>query len=178
MRIVEALNLRVHAESRKRAILKLLELPDSLYGALVEHPEDANLLIAPMNFLSIPKLNAFLKHHNRFSRCVGFRPTGWTWTGADHNKSQRTSPGKSGHQLSLRPAVPATPPSAIPSLRRQQRGSVVLYEVPYSEHSSFSELQRCVASVRPRYLVPTVGGFSSDKVERMKQFLNHNDRPY
>ena len=38
----------------------------------------------------------------------------------------------------------------------RQEGNVKVYGIPYSEHSSFTELRDCVAALRPSKLVPTV----------------------
>ncbi len=35
-------------------------------------------------------------------------------------------------------------------------GAATVYGVPYSEHSNFAELRDCVASLRPKRLIPTV----------------------
>jgi len=37
------------------------------------------------------------------------------------------------------------------------KGGVTLYSVPYSEHSSLTELRRCIALLRPKCILPTVG---------------------
>ena len=31
-----------------------------------------------------------------------------------------------------------------------------MYGIPYSEHSNYAELRDCVASLRPKRLIPTV----------------------
>ena len=46
-----------------------------------------------------------------------------------------------------------------------------LHEVPYSEHSSFTELVECVRAVRPRRIVPTVNCNSASKVQAMVDLL-------
>ncbi|GBF99590.1 DNA cross-link repair protein [Raphidocelis subcapitata] len=62
----------------------------------------------------------------RWKAVVGFRPTGWAY---------RRKPGP------------------LPCWRL---GAAALYSAPYSEHSSFSDLQACVRALRPRRIVPTV----------------------
>ena len=56
--------------------------------------------------------------------------------------------------------------------RTVRSGNVTLHEVAYSEHSSFAELRQCVADLRPRKIVPTVGvGKRGEKVEPMIRLL-------
>ena len=43
-----------------------------------------------------------------------------------------------------------------------------MYQVPYSEHSSFSELQQFVAFMRPHGLVPSVGNDYGPKAAQMR----------
>ena len=38
----------------------------------------------------------------------------------------------------------------------RQEGNVKVYGIPYSEHSSYTELRACVATLRPLKLIPTV----------------------
>jgi DNA repair metallo-beta-lactamase len=45
-----------------------------------------------------------------------------------------------------------------PWIKAQKRGAVEILDVPYSEHSSCSELQQFVAWLQPVAVVPTVGG--------------------
>jgi hypothetical protein len=51
--------------------------------------------------------------------------------------------------------------------RMETHGNVTVHHVPYSEHSSLRELREFVRFLRPRTLVPTVGGRSSDAALQM-----------
>lgn len=42
------------------------------------------------------------------------------------------------------------------TLERREEGCVTIIGIPYSEHSSYTELQECVKTLRPRKLIPTV----------------------
>jgi DNA cross-link repair 1A protein len=52
-----------------------------------------------------------------------------------------------------------------------KRPGIVLYGVPYSEHSSFRELRQCVAFMRPGRIVPTVNNSNNQKVQAMLSLL-------
>jgi hypothetical protein len=54
-----------------------------------------------------------------------------------------------------------------PALAKLPPGGVTLYSVPYSEHSSFAELQECVAFLDPLRIIPTVNCRSAADAERL-----------
>ena len=43
--------------------------------------------------------------------------------------------------------------------------------IPYSEHSSFDELKRCVQALEPLKIIPTVNNFSVHKREEMQRLF-------
>ena len=49
------------------------------------------------------------------------------------------------------------------ALDRREEGCVVTIGVPYSEHSSYPELQDCVRTLRPKRLIPTVNAGDAGK---------------
>ena len=51
--------------------------------------------------------------------------------------------------------------------KRQQKGTLVLYSVPYSEHSSFRELREFVDWLKPARIVPTVGNDGGSRTRQM-----------
>ena len=116
---------------------------------LTPDPLAARIHVVPMGgALSPPALRSRLAAgRGRWSRAVGIRPTGWAHRGGG---------GRGGGGAGAGAAAPPPPP-----LRpRPISGGpgVVSYAIPYSEHSSFTELCAAVAALAPRSLVPTVGG--------------------
>eukprot|EP00966_Prymnesium_polylepis_P215118 4982084-Prymnesium_polylepis.1 len=77
-------------------------------------------------------------HGGRYKAVVTFRPTGWTYT-----KAMRSGDGDGGDALA-------------PRVWAENDGTTRMYGVPYSEHSSYTELQALVGALRPRRVVPTV----------------------
>ena len=91
------------------------------------------------------------------TKVVGFRPTGWA------SKDGNGRRGGDQHVISPR-YWPKTkgPPSA---------SSMVIYDVPYSEHSSFPELCKFISDLRPKHIVPTVNNWSRSAVQRQIRTL-------
>ncbi|KAI3814782.1 hypothetical protein L1987_14426 [Smallanthus sonchifolius] len=80
----------------------------------------------------------------RYSLIVAFSPTGWSFS-----KGKKSSPGK-----------------------RWQQGTVIRYEVPYSEHSSFTELQKFVKFISPENIIPSVNNYGPESVSKMVSLLS------
>ena len=72
-----------------------------------------------------------VKHRLRYRSIVAFRPTGWTFSSKN--------------------------PRKMSTCCSNPTGKIHVYGLPYSEHSSFSELCDFVKVVNPRAIIPTVG---------------------
>ncbi|KAL1524449.1 hypothetical protein AB1Y20_019344 [Prymnesium parvum] len=102
-----------------------------------------------MGHLRLDRLKALLKvEGSRYDSLVAFRPSGWCL------------PRHGGRSGGIARA-----------------GAVRLHEVPYSEHSSFTELISCVRDLRAGKIIPTVNTNSSGKADAMVQMLlQHSSR--
>ena len=90
-----------------------------------------------------------LKHYldstkGHFESVVAFSPTGWAWS------PKAMAKGSAGCRAWI-----------------ENEGRTRVYSVPYSEHSSFSELQSFVKSIKPGRLIPTVNSETRESKERM-----------
>eukprot|EP00798_Chlamydomonas_sp_ICE-L_P020245 gene20245-26997_t len=96
-----------------------------------------------VNIQGLSEILALYK--GRYNTIVGFKPTGWT-----HQKTQKTAHcGK-----------------------KTQKGKVILHEVPYSEHSSFSEMKAFVSWLKPIEILPSVSNDNmGPKCQHMLELL-------
>jgi DNA cross-link repair 1A protein len=95
------------------------------------------------------------------------RPTGWTFAGGATG-SGRSYEGRSGNGPAQRQQSGAEKALGV---NREERGSCVMYGVPYSEHSSFSELRGLVSLIKAQSIVPTVNCGSAEQRKSLVKLL-------
>ncbi|KIZ07917.1 DNA cross-link repair 1A protein [Monoraphidium neglectum] len=125
-----ALNKKLYVAAAKRAVLGCIDLSPEFRSMLTTDHLETNMHAVPMRQVTMEAMEALLlRYKGRYTTVVGFCPTGWSQV--------RSSKG-------------------LTRGRRNQAGTVVLYQVPYSEHSSFDELRDFVAWFRPKRIIPSV----------------------
>ncbi|XP_069610446.1 DNA cross-link repair 1A protein isoform X1 [Ranitomeya imitator] len=88
------------------------------------------LHVLPMMQVNFKGLAAHLnKFSGKYDRVLAFKPTGWTYSAGC---------------------------SSVAEIRPEIRGKITMYGIPYSEHSSFSEMKRFVQFIKPQKIIPTV----------------------
>ncbi|GJQ14779.1 hypothetical protein GpartN1_g6570.t1 [Galdieria partita] len=152
LHVAERLNERVYVDKRKYRILSHLSFPEKVRNMLTTESCASRLHVVDMRSVSICGLKQVAKQYStRYDTFVAFRPTGWSFTGKKMIHSYRN----------LKPGI----------LTRQLYENCVLYGVPYSEHSSFSELKEFVSICRPKNLIPTVCRNSKEEADRQRKLL-------
>lgn len=140
-------------DKRKYRILNHLSLPGQFHNLLTTEPCASRLHVVDMRTVSFAGMKEIAKRYaTRYDTFVAFRPTGWSHTGKKMVHSYGT----------LRPGI----------LTRQLQQNCVLYGVPYSEHSSFSELREFVSLCRPKHLIPTVCRNGKEEADRQRKWLD------
>lgn len=185
-------NLNINSRDDKMDILRSYEdeyldlvLTDDELGG-----ENANCTVhlVPMTIVgSISELSNYFNHNNyyqHFERCVGLRPTGWSFQPRyvkmeDKQPEEPTldtlfsimnqSPTFSFIDDVL-PQVP-TPRATNTTRDRPDQSLYRIYSVPYSEHSSFRELAYFVVFFNIGDVVPTVNISSSDSINKMMRII-------
>ncbi|CAA6664209.1 unnamed protein product [Spirodela intermedia] len=106
---------------------------------LTENEMESHVHVVPMwTIASFKRMNHLWKHYsNRFDLMVAFSPTGWSYGKGKKKKNKALG-------------------------TRWQQGTIIRYEVPYSEHSSFTELREFVRLISPDIIIPSVNNTSPE----------------
>ncbi|KAJ3285424.1 DNA cross-link repair 1A protein [Rhizoclosmatium sp. JEL0117] len=151
--LAKALNCKVFAETAKRRILSQLE-DEELDNMITTNPLDAAVHVIKIGQLNKEFLETKLNSvASKYARIIAIRPTGWT-----HHP--RAAPAKPGQQ-SDEPAG-----FTLQSIKPTRLAhNIHVIPIPYSEHSSFTELKAFVKALNVEQIIPTV---NISKHEMMK----------
>ncbi|KAM7507399.1 hypothetical protein LguiA_017852 [Lonicera macranthoides] len=146
LEVARVLRKKVYVTLAKLRILECLGLPKEDMQWLTPNEHESHIHVVPMwTLASFKRLKHIsTQYQSRFSLVVAISPTGWTF-----GKGKKKSPG-----------------------RRWQQGTVIRYEVPYSEHSSFTELREFVKLISPVNIIPSVNNESPESTTKMLSLLS------
>lgn len=143
--LAEALDCEIFATRDKKNILSCLE-DKSLNKRMASKAVNARLHVLKMNQINLNDLSMYFESLKpAFDHLLAFEPTGWT-------HSKRT--------LSLDNLRP-----------KATSKNVTIYAVPYSEHSSYSEMKRFVQFLKPEKIIPTVNNGNPASRKKMEELF-------
>eukprot|EP00736_Rhodelphis_marinus_P004656 Rmarinus@m.10236 len=223
LRLASVLQRRVFVSESKYKVLSCCGYTeDEMRRTFTTDASSTNIHTTSLWALSRQKLVDLIKQHPRYSHVVAFKPTGWSYGGANYfargigvggyksagaSKSETKTTASAFYSSTLSVVssvvekvgfgslVSATtqeheahthsthvPTAGIRAAkgcdlltrREYLRGRVVVYDVPYSEHSSFTELCQCVKLLRPKKIIPTVNNKDRASSDRMIDLLLKN----
>ncbi|XP_009363003.2 LOW QUALITY PROTEIN: DNA cross-link repair protein SNM1 [Pyrus x bretschneideri] len=146
LEVARVLRKKIYVNAGKLHTLKCLDFPEEDMQWFTLNEQESHIHVVPMwTLASFKRLKHISNQYSsRFSLIVAFSPTGWTF-----GKGKKKSPG-----------------------RRSQQGTIIRYEVPYSEHSSFTELREFVKLVSPVEIIPSVNNHGPDSAKAMVSLLS------
>ncbi|KIJ20718.1 hypothetical protein PAXINDRAFT_66030 [Paxillus involutus ATCC 200175] len=163
--IAQALKTKIYCDTRKAAILRC-QSDSELHALLTSDPIEGGVHLLPLSMISSDKLKSYVQRFKgMFSRAVGFRPTGWTYTspsGSDLNPPVQTIISRGQSRL-----------FSYADLKPMQKSSytIQMFGVPYSEHSSFFELTCFAMSSEWGKMIATVNIGSERSRDRMAKWV-------
>lgn len=162
--IARALKSKIYAPPGKQRICAALE-DEELNSRLTSDPRDAQVHMTPLFEIRADTLEEYLaEYKDRFSRAVGFRPSGWNYRPPGSRFTESPSVNTVLYSDNWKSAY--TMKELVPQRGSTSRAST--FGVPYSEHSSFRELTMFCCALRIDKIIPTVNIGSAKSRERMK----------
>lgn len=128
-------NWKIYADERKRNIIKCLCWPE-LEEKLTANPHETPLHLVSMGHIIEERLSQYLLQYSKYTHIMGFKPTGWSMS------------SEKGYEPTVK--------DCKVSKERSRKDAILIYSVPYSEHSSYAELQMFLNGVRAKQVINTV----------------------
>ncbi|KAH7123971.1 DNA repair metallo-beta-lactamase-domain-containing protein [Dendryphion nanum] len=164
--VAKALNSRIYAAPNKQKICHALEDPE-LNALLTTNPREAQVHMTPLFEIRADTLDDYLRdYRDRFSRVVGFRPSGWNYRPPKSRFTESPLVQTVLHSQNWKSQF------AMKDLTPQQGSTkrASCFGVPYSEHSSFRELTMFCCALRIDKIIPTVNVGNAKSREKMKSW--------
>ncbi|KAJ6824071.1 putative DNA cross-link repair 1A protein [Iris pallida] len=145
LEVARLLRRKLYVGAAKLRLLRCLGLPEEDMQWFTANEMESHIHVVPMWTIASFKRMKHLsnQYSDRFNLIVAFSPTGWTF-----GKGKKKTPG-----------------------RRWQQGTIIRYEVPYSEHSSFTELREFVRFISPQHIIPSVNNEGPESADAMIALL-------
>ncbi|EGW34858.1 uncharacterized protein SPAPADRAFT_69243 [Spathaspora passalidarum NRRL Y-27907] len=153
---------------------------------LGDDSSDAIIHLVPMNIVSSTQELSNYFNHNKyfeyFERCVGLRPTGWSFSPGNHREIK--DPEIPNHLQELERIMSKSPSfdylnniltqvTSTPSKTKGKPDKQLyrIYALPYSEHSSFRELAYFVIFFNINRVIPTVNCENERSIRAMTDII-------
>lgn len=114
---------------------------------LTKEAERSRIWVVNMNQINFNNIEALQKKKRGCQRVVAFLPTGWTHNNSNGGHNKYASTTKSVHETVITSKNVDTN-----SLHARHKNGHTIYSVPYSEHSSFTELVDFIRLFRYYYV--------------------------
>ncbi|AOA64345.1 DNA break repair nuclease [Komagataella phaffii CBS 7435] len=172
--IAKRLKTKLYAQSSKREILNTFHW-EELDTLLTSTPTEANVHLIPMQYMNLEQLEKYFhSYRNDFSQIIAIRPTGWTFVSAKNN-STKWMKELSKSQILARIVKTKNDASRfdLESIEKQFNSDKVtqIYQVPYSEHSSFRELSFFSILLDHTRIIPTVNMNNMQSIKNMDSWI-------
>ncbi|KAH7076993.1 DNA repair metallo-beta-lactamase-domain-containing protein, partial [Paraphoma chrysanthemicola] len=166
--IAKALKSKIYAPANKQRICAALEDPE-LNALLTKDPRSAQVHMTPLFEIRADTLDDYLRDYaDTFSRCVGFRPSGWNYRPPNSRFTESPAVQTVLHSQNWKSTFSMK--DLAPQRGSSSRASC--FGVPYSEHSSFRELTMFCCALRIDKIIPTVNVGSAKSREKMKAWCD------
>ncbi|XP_010917472.3 uncharacterized protein [Elaeis guineensis] len=145
LEVARLLRKKVYVGAAKLRLLRCLGFPEEDMQWFTANEMESHIHVVPMWTLASFKRMKYIsnQYSDRFDLIVAFSPSGWAF-----GKGRKKTPG-----------------------RRWQQGTIIRYEVPYSEHCSFTELREFVQFICPEHIIPSVNNNGPESVDAMIALL-------
>ncbi|XP_065042284.1 uncharacterized protein LOC135675746 [Musa acuminata AAA Group] len=145
LEVAQILRQKIYVGAAKLQLLRHLELAEEEMQWFTANEMESHIHVVPLWTLASFKRMRYIsnQYSARYDLIVAFSPTGWAC-----GKGKKRTPGK-----------------------RWQQGTMIRYEVPYSEHCSFTELKEFVRLVTPEHIIPSVNNDGPESANAMIALL-------
>lgn len=150
--IAQMIGSTIFAQEKKMDTFELLG-DRELSGLLNDNGWESNVHVVKMSDLSLENLQREWKNlSKKFSHLIAIIPTGWTFGGSRWSGINSSS-SSSDSQSTL-----VSDSYQLKDLEKQRKvvGKIHILKVPYSEHSSFQELEHFCRNIHTKRIIPTV----------------------
>eukprot|EP01083_Nonionella_stella_P218177 782597_1 len=139
-------NTPIFITKHKQTIFRAVYGEESL-EIFTEDESKTRIHVVSMNEISFKNMWKYKKTDR--TQVIGFKASGWASNGYQHIKKEKKH-----------------------AIYPRYQNSMTIYAVPYSEHSSFTELCKFVNDINAKDIIPTVNNRTPSQVQRQIQSLN------